>query len=807
MPPYLSPWAPAANATGVSFLSKEVSLPHASPRPVRRPSSRVLSAASSLALLMALSAPVVAQTSDASAAKIYGRTPAESSPPSWPQPVRAANGAPNILIVMTDDVGFGASSTFGGPIPTPTFDALAQAGLRYNQFNTTAICSPTRASLLTGRDPQAVGMGYVANWATGYDGYNSLIPKSAGTMAQILKENGYNTAMIGKGHFTPEWEMSRAGPFDRWPTGLGFEYFYGFLGADSSMAEPNLVENTAHVQAPADPAYHLEHDLADHAIRWIDEQHAAAPDKPFLLYYATGTAHAPNQPPADWMARFRGKFDAGWDAMRAETVARQKRLGVIPQGTDDAPRPDTLPRWDSLTADQKRLYARYMEAYAASLAYADAQIGRVIQRLRDNGEIDNTLIIYIQGDNGASAEGSFDGKLFEQSALSGVKENPDYALAHIDDIGTRHAYNLIPGGWGWALNAPFPWAKRYGSHFGGTRNGMVMSWPRHIQDPGGLRSQFHHVSDIMPTVLEAAGVKAPEILDGIPQKPITGISMGYSFAAKDAPSHRTTQVFAMAQNLSVYKDGWVAATAPMVTPWERTPPLPVPIDQRVWQLYDTRSDFSEAHDLAAAQPQKLAALKDLFWAEAATAGILPIHGSEGGQKGRPDPNAGRALFTYHGPIGPIPESAAPGLVGHSFTISAQVNVPADGGRGVIAVHGGRFGGYSLFLDQGRPRFTYNLTPAHMSRIAGTAPLTAGRHDIGLRFVMDREAPTSGATATLLVDGKEVARGRIDRTFALVVSHTEDFEIGQDSISPVDPAYDVASSHFTGTIEQVDISLP
>lgn len=756
-----------------------------------------------LPLLAFTALPAAAQ--EAPAQKVYGRTPAESSPPSWPQPVRAAKGAPNILLIMTDDVGFGSSSTFGGPVPTPTFDALAKVGLRYNQFNTTAICSPTRASLLTGRNPQAVGMGYVANWATGYDGYNSVIPKSAGTMAQILKENGYNTAMIGKGHITPEWEMSRAGPFDRWPTGLGFEYFYGFLGADSSMAEPNLIENISPVSPPPDPAYHLEHDLADHAMAWIDSQHASAPDKPFLLYYATGTAHAPNMPPADWLAKFRGKFDMGWDALRAETVARMKKLGVIPAGTDDAPHPETLPRWDSLTPDQKPLYARYMEAYAASLAYADAQIGRVIQKLRDNGELNNTLIIYIQGDNGASAEGSFDGKLFEQSALSGVKEDPAYALAHMDEIGTKNAYNLMPGGWGWAMNAPFPWAKRYGSHFGGTRNGMVMAWPGHIQDAGGLRSQFHHVSDIMPTVLEAAGVKAPEILDGNPQQPITGISMGYTFQAKDAPSHRTMQVSAMAQNLSIYKDGWVAATAPMVTPWERTPPKPVALDDRTWQLYDVRSDFSEAHDIAAANPQKLEAMKQLFWAEASLSDMLPIHGSEGGQKGRPDSNEGRTLFSYNAPVSHIPESAAPALVGRSFAMTAKVGVPAEGGKGVLVAQGGRFGGYSLFFDRGRIAFTYNLTPAHMTRIVAASAVAAGVHAIGLDFAMDRETPTSGAKVMLTVDGKAVAQGRVERTFAQVVSHTEDFDVGMDLVSPVDPAaYDSAGSRFNGTLEKVEV---
>ncbi|WP_176590312.1 arylsulfatase [Sphingobium sp. EM0848] len=773
----------------------------------RLSASLVRKCLSALPLLALGSATLPAVAQDASAQKVYGRTPAESSAPSWPQPVRAAKGAPNILLIMTDDVGFGSSSTFGGPVPTPTFDALAKVGLRYNQFNTTAICSPTRASLLTGRNPQAVGMGYVANWATGYDGYNSVIPKSAGTMAQILKENGYNTAMIGKGHITPEWEMSRAGPFDRWPTGLGFEYFYGFLGADSSMAEPNLVENISPVTPPADPAYHLERDLADHAMAWIDSQHAASPDKPFLLYYATGTAHAPNMPPADWLAKFRGKFDAGWDVLRAETVARQKKLGVIPPGTDDAPHPDTLPRWDSLTPDQKRLYARYMEAYAASLAFADAQIGRVIQKLRDNGELDNTLIIYIQGDNGASAEGSFDGKLFEQSALSGVKEDPAYALAHIDEIGTKDAYNLMPGGWGWAMNAPFPWAKRYGSHFGGTRNGMVMAWPGHIKDAGGLRSQFHHVSDIMPTILEAAGVKAPEILDGIPQQPITGVSMGYTFTAREAPSHRTMQVSAMAQNLSIYKDGWVAATVPMVTPWERTPPKPVALDDRTWQLYDVRSDFSEAHDIAAANPQKLEALKELFWAEASLSNILPIHGSEGGQKGRPDLNQGRTQFVYNAPISHIPESAAPALVGRSFGVAAKLSIPAEGGKGVIVAQGGRFGGYSLFFDRGRIAFTYNLTPAHMTRIVASSPVAAGAHAIGLDFAMDKETPTSGANVTLSVDGKAVAQGRVERTFAQVMSHTEDFDVGMDLVSPVDPAaYDSAGSRFNGTLERVGVTL-
>lgn len=765
------------------------------------PMARLLAGAG---IALAVPAATWAATQPSAAQTHYGRTPAESSPPVWPEPIRAAKNAPNILVIMTDDVGFGSASGFGGAIPTPTFDALAKEGLRYNQFNTTAICSPTRASLLTGRNPQAVGMGYTANWPTGYDGYNSVIPKSAGTVARILKDGGYNTAMFGKAHITPEWEMSAAGPFDRWPTGLGFEYFYGFLGADSSMFEPSLIENTRPVSAPPKADYHLDADLADRTIKWMNEQTAAAPDKPFFVYYAPGTAHAPNHAPDEWLARFRGKFDRGWDVLREETFRRQKELGVIPAGTDDAPRPATLPRWSSLSAEQQRLYARYMEAYAASLAFADAQIGRIIQRIKDSGEYENTLIIYIQGDNGASAEGSFDGKLFEQSALSGVVEDPRQAMEKIDDIGTRRAYNLLPGGWGWAMNAPFPWSKRYGSHFGGTRNGMVLSWPARVKQRGGLRSQFHHVSDIMPTLLEAAGVTPPEMIDGVKQQPITGISMGYTLNAPQASSRRTMQVFGMAQNLSIYKDGWVAATAPMATPWERLRPAPVAIDDRVWELYDVRSDFSQAHDLAKSQPARLSALKDQFWAEASLAGILPIHASEGGQEGRPDPNLGRTRFTYRSGMTHIPESAAPHVVGRSFEMRARINVPANGAQGVIAAHGGRYGGYSLFFDQGRLAFTYNLTPAHMTRITTDMAIAPGEREVMLDFVMDGKKAKSGAAITLSVDGKPMARGRVDRTFAVVVSHTEGFDVGEDAVSAVDDRYTTATSRLTGELRQLDV---
>ncbi|MCB2047467.1 MAG: sulfatase-like hydrolase/transferase [Novosphingobium sp.] len=730
-----------------------------------------------------------------------GATLETAGPPKWPEPARAPAGAPNVLIIMTDDVGFGSTSTFGGPVPTTTFDALAREGLRYNRFHTTAICSPTRASLLTGRNPQDVGVGYVTNWSSGFDGYNSMIPKSAGTLPQVLRANGYDTAMFGKGHITPEWEQGPNGPFDRWPTGLGFDYFYGFLGADTSAFQPSLIENTRPSLKPREPDYHLDRDLADHAIDWIAEQRATTPDRPFFIYLAPGTAHAPNHAPREWLERFRGKFDGGWDKLREEIVSRQRKLGVIPPGTQDAPRPETLPRWADLSLERQRLYARYMEAYAASLAYADHEIGRVIASLRDSGEIDNTMIVYIQGDNGASAEGSFDGKLFEQSALAGVKEDPAYAEKHIDDIGTERAYNLNTGGWGWAMNAPFPWAKRYGSHLGGTRNGMVISWKGHIADRGGLRSQYLHVSDIMPTVLEAAGIAAPEQLNGVRQKPVTGISAAYTLKSRTAPSRRTSQIFAMSENLAIYRDGWMASSKPKVTPWDAVPPAPVKLADRSWELYNLDRDFSQSRDVAKDYPERLSSLVGEFWNEARNGQIFPIHSTDGQQKGRPDPNRDRRQFVYTRPVTQVAEAAAPHIVGRSFTIEADL-VAGEATNGVLVAHGGRFSGYSLFMDKGRPVFTYNLTPAHLTRIEATAPLMPGPHRIALTFAMDEEKGRSPATVRIMVDGKEVASGRVPQTFALVVSHSEGFDVGADNVSAVDPGYETENSRFSGVLNRL-----
>ncbi len=748
---------------------------------------------------------LVALASSGMAAPHYGKTIAESPPPRWPQPVRAPVGAPNILIIMTDDVGFGSASGFGGPVPTPAFDALAKRGLRYNRFHTTAICSPTRASLLTGRYPQNVGIGYPTNWASGYEGYNSVIPKTAGALPRILRDAGYSTAMFGKGHITPEWETGPNGPFDRWPTGLGFDYFYGFLGADTSAFEPALIEGTRPVPVPRDADYHLERDLADKAIDWIAEQRATTPDKPFFAYFAPGAAHAPNHAPPDWMARFKGRFDGGWDVMRAEIVARQKALGVIPGDAKDAPRPETLPRWDTLPANRQRLYARMMEAYAASLAYADHQIGRVIESLKETGADRNTIILYIQGDNGASAEGGMNGKLFEQSSLAGVVENPDDAEARIETIGGPLAYNLNTGGWGWAMNAPFPWSKRYASHFGGIRNGLVIDWPGHIADPGGLRSQFLHVSDLMPTLLEVAGVKAPASIDGIRQQRIDGISAAFTLGDAKAPSRRRTLVTGIAQNLAIYQDGWMASTAPAVTPWDKAPkPMPHP-NARRWELYRLDDDFSQSTDLAARDPKRLAAMVRLFWREAPKVGILPIHTSEGQQAGRPDPNRDRREFFYTRPMAQLSEAVAPAIVGRSFRIRAEVET-SEAAHGALVAQGGRFGGYALLLDQGRPMFSYVLTPTHTTRIGAPVPLSAGHHVIELDFALDTEKPGSAATVRLIVDGQMVSKGRVPQTFARVVSHSEGFDVGQDLVSPVDPAYTAEKSRFSGVLNRLLISL-
>jgi arylsulfatase A-like enzyme len=734
---------------------------------------------------------------------------AATPPPSWPSQNMPPTGAPNVLVIVTDDVGFGASSTFGGPIPTPTLDALARDGLRFNRFHTAAICSPTRAALLTGRTPQNVGFGNTTNGATGYPGYHGVLPKSAATVAQVLRAAGYSTAMFGKAHFTPEWELSPAGPFDRWPTGLGFEYYYGFIGADTSAFEPALVENTRALAAP--PAqtgrtYHLEADLADRAISWLETQQAVAPRKPFFVYYATGAAHAPNHAPREWLERFRGRFDQGWDRVREQTWARQKALGVIPRDAALSPRPAALPAWNTLSPARRLQYVRFMETYAASLAYTDAQIGRVVEALRRSGRYEDTMVVFLQGDNGSSTEGRMHGRLYEQSGVNNLDEDEGYVTEKLPEIGTASTYPLVTGGWGWAMNAPFPWGKRVASHLGGTRNGLVISWPKRIAADNRVRPQFHYVSDLMPTILDAAGLGAPDSFEGVPQQPLDGISMAYAFADPAAPDRRRTQVFEMFENMGLYQDGWLLSSTPASTPWDASSAPRIPAGERRWELYDLRRDFSQARDLAQREPARLEQLKALFWAEAERNHILPIHGPNEGREGIPSLAAGRREFSYAAGVVDVPESAAPPTMRRPFTIRADVVIPPGGARGVLAAHGGRFGGYAFYVQDGRPVFTYNAVPPRNYAIRGDSPLAPGAHRLVAKVVPDSAKPGAPATVTLLVDDREVGNGRIAQTLVTWISHTEGFDIGEDRVTAVSADYAAATSRFDGELRRVVFTL-
>jgi len=736
-----------------------------------------------------------------------GRTTKEATP-DFPKEVQAPKGAPNILLVLTDDVGFGATSPFGGPIPTPTFERLAKEGLRYTQFHTTALCSPTRAALLSGRNHHSAATGVIMELGTGFPGYNSLMPKSAGTFAEILKQNGYSTSWYGKNHNVPDWQTSQAGPFDLWPTGLGFEYFYGFIGGDTSQWNPALFENTKPIEPPHDVKdYFFDTDMADHTIAWIRMQHAVAPGKPFLAYYAPGTAHAPHHAPKEWIAKFKGKFDQGWDKVREETFARQKRMGIIPANAKLTERSPGIPAWDSLNADQKKVYARMMEVYAAALAHCDYQMGRILDAIAEQGELDNTLVIYIQGDNGASAEGTAQGLLNEMTFFNAIPEDFKEVLRRMDELGGPKTFNHYPIGWAHAMDTPFQWAKQIASHWGGTRNGLVISWPARIKDRGGIRTQFHHVIDIMPTILEAAGVSAPSSINGVAQKSIEGVSMVYTFDDAKAPSKRTTQYFEMLGNRGIYHDGWVAATTPPIAPWVSIA-KPIDINDYRWELYNVREDFSQAVNLADKEPQKLRELQELFWTEAAKYNVLPIDNSRVERFDvslRPSLTRGREEFTYYPGLVRIPEGAAPDTKNKSYQIKAEVEIPKSGAEGMLLTHGGRFSGYGLYLLQGKPVFHYNLAGVARYTIAGKDKLTPGKHTILFDFKYDGGGLGKGGNGTLLVDGKAVATGRIERTLPFRLSLDETLDCGEDTGTPVSEDYRVPFK-FTGKLEKVTIDL-
>ena len=743
-----------------------------------------------------------------------GRT-VQDSKPDFPKEAQAPAGAPNVLVIMTDDVGFGASSPFGGPIPTPTFDRLAASGLRYNNFHTTALCSPTRAALITGRNHHSAASGVIMEFGTGYPGYHTLMPKSVGTIAEVLKQNGYNTSWFGKNHNVPDWHSSQAGPFDLWPTGLGFEHFFGFLGGDTDQWHSAVFEGTKPIeleeQSGPNPK-HFDAVMADRAIDYLRMQHAMAPNKPFFLYYATGTAHGPNHAPKEWIAKFKGRFDQGWDRMREQTFARQKQLGIIPRDTKLTARPDQIPAWDSLNADQKRLYARMMEVYAAALAHADHEIGRVIATVEELGELDNTLIIFIQGDNGASGEGTLQG-LSNEVGVAGnlVPESLDFLVSSIDELGGPLHYNLYPVGWAHAMNTPFQWTKQVASHFGGTRNGLVMSWPARINDKGGIRSQFHHVVDVVPTVLETIGLSFPDELNGVKQKPIEGVSMVYTLANPQAASTRRTLYFEMLGNRGIFHEGWMASSTPLRLPWAPPGAAPNPDDFK-WELYDVSKDFAQAHNVVAQYPEKLKELQAIFDREARKYDVYPLQTSFADRAAptiRPSLTRGRNAFTYYAGQVRIPEGTAPNTKNRSFALNAEVEIPAEGANGVIATQGGRFGGWGLLLLDGKPMFAqaFSNQAQHKYRIASSERLTAGKHVVRFEFKYDGGGIGKGGTGTLLVDGKPVAQGRVDRTTMLRFSLDETFDVGRDTGTPVIEDYDsMMPFPFSAKLDRFTIEL-
>ena len=765
-----------------------------------------------LVLGAALASPAAAQeVLPAPSAPFKGQIglSAKDSQPDFPQPVQAPRAAPNIVVVLLDDVGFSASSPFGGPINTPTLDRLANNGLRYTQFHTTALCSPTRAALLTGRNHHSAHTGGVMEIGTGFPGYDTLMGKDTATVAEILKQKGWNTAWFGKNHNVPDWQTSQAGPFDLWPTGLGFERFYGFVGGETNQWRPAVFDGTRPIEPYlGKPDYNFDYDIADQAIEWVRNQKAVAPDRPFFLYYAPGATHSPHHPKKEWIAKYKGRFDQGWDKVREETLARQKQLGVVPVNTQLTTRHKEIPAWGSLNAEQKQLFAYMMEVYAGYLEQTDYNVGRVLEAIAQLGQLDNTLVIYIVGDNGASAEGSLQGLLNEMVWANGLNEDYEEILKRKDDLGTWKTHNHYPVGWAHAMDAPFQWAKQVASHYGGTRNGMVIAWPARIRHQGGIRSQWHHVIDIVPTILEVTGLPQPSSVNGVAQRPIEGVSMAYTFDYPEAPSARRTQYFEIVGNRAIYHDGWMASTTPVSTPWSSFEPTMDVITGYTWELYHVAEDFSQAVNLADKHPDKLRELQLLFYAEAARYNVLPLDHSRAGRFDvsiRPSLTRGRTAFTYYGTLTRIPEGSAPDVKNKSFRITAHLVLPEGDAQGVVLTQGGLSGGYALLFKDGKPLFHYNLANVAHDTIAAKDALAPGRHILEFDFRYDGGGIGKGGIGTLSVDGKQVAQRRIARTMPIRFSFDETFDVGADTGTPVNLDYDVPFP-FTGTIEKVTVDL-
>jgi arylsulfatase len=735
------------------------------------------------------------------------------SKPWWPPRVVPPKGAPNILLIMTDDQGYGVSGTFGGVIPTPALDRIAKAGLRYTHFNSTALCSPTRAALITGRNHHSVGSGIIGELSTGYPGYDSIISPDSATIGTILKGNGYATSWFGKNHNTPGFQYSVSGPFDQWPSGMGFDYFYGFMGGETDQWTPYLFRDHTQIYPwVGKPGYNLITDMADEAIRHMRDLNAAAPDQPFLVYYVPGGSHAPHQPTKEWSDKFKGKFDMGWNVLREQIFANQKRLGVVPANAQLTAWPEGLAKWETLSADEKKLFARQAEVFAGYTAYTDHEIGRVIQQVEDMGKLDNTLIIYIVGDNGTSPEGTTLGTPNVFTAYNGVLDLPvAEQLKFYDTWGSDVTYPHMAVAWSWAFDAPFKWTKQVASHFGGTRQGLAISWPARIKDAGGIRHQFHHVIDIAPTILEATGIKAPAMVNGIKQSPIQGVSMAYTFdkARANVPSTHKTQYFEIGSNRGIYSEGWYANTTPPVAPWVLNAPMPAVAEYK-WELYNLKEDYAQANDLAAKMPDKLKQMQALFLQEAAKYNVLPLDNRAFARAitPRPSATAGKTVFTYTGENVGIPEGNAPNILNKSFTITAEVDVPQGGGDGMIVTEGGRFGGYALYLLKGKPVFTYNLVMLLTARWAndGEAPLAAGKHTIVFDFKYDGPGIAKGGTGVLKVDGREVRTLSIPKTIPFIYAAAETFDVGVDTRSGVNDLDYKVPFRFTGKINKLTFNL-
>jgi arylsulfatase A-like enzyme len=732
----------------------------------------------------------------------------------WPPQIVAPKKAPNILLVIIDDEGFGAPSTFGGLIPTPELDKLAKEGLRYNNFHTTALCSPTRAALITGRNHGTVGYEMIAELATGFPGYDAIMGKQHATVARILQANGYATAWFGKDHNVPGFQATAAGPFDQWPVGQGFDYFYGFIGGDMDQWNPTLYENTTLIfPSQGHPGYNLNVDLADKAIAWLNRVNDLKPEQPVFLYYAPGATHAPHQPTPEWIAKFKGKFHDGWNAYRELTFKRQKEMGIIPKAAKLTPWPDKLlPKWDSLSPVEKQVYEKQMEVYAAYLAQTDYEIGRVIQAFRDTGRYNNTLIIYICGDNGASTEGGLTGTPSEVQSLGNATFlTPEQMLKYLPEWGGPKTDPHFAAPWAWALDTPFKWTKQVASFFGGTKNGMVISWPGHINDAGAIRQQFHHVIDVVPTILAATGITEPEIVDGVKQEPIQGVSFDYTFdkANTNAPSTHHTQYFEMFGARAIYNDGWIAATDPFGAPWLTFANKPVkdPWNTAVWHLYHVTpdSDWTENDDLKDKYPDKLKELQALFEVEAKKNNVLPLNAMPSFLDARPSLLGARKTIVYHEGIVGLLFADSPMILNRSYRIDGDITVPRGGANGVIVADGGTFGGYSLFLKDGKPCFSYNLIMLDTIRWHGKDVVTPGHHTISFDFKYDGGGYGKGGVGTLLVDGKAVDSHRIEKTVPFTMPWFEGMDIGMDMLTPVDSEYETPFA-FNGKIDKVTFHL-